>query len=74
MEQLAAPMHMIDPSFVPHFIRYIPFHIGMYGVSVNTESTDTFNTDTDAQRTPMTSTSLVTEAPTSPTLTSLEHR
>jgi hypothetical protein len=45
----------------------------MCGVSVNTESTDTFVTDTDPQYTLMTSASLITKTLKAPTLTLSTH-
>ena len=48
--------------------------LGMCGVSVNTESTDTFDTDTDATETPMFKCTLITETLPAPTLMPLEHR
>ncbi len=51
-------MHIKEIVRMRHFPKWesIPMNLVMCGVSVNTESTDTFVTDTDVTGAPMTNT------------------
>jgi hypothetical protein len=66
-------VYVFDIDILFRWIERERDKVGMCGVSVNTESTDTFVTDTDSQRTLMISASLITEILKIPTLISLEH-